>query len=160
MLLSVSYSVHMEGTHVTITYDALEHRTYTHPPDTKHGTYPLLPGHQTWNIPPLLTSGGRHWRLFKLVHLRIYPHWYWHLVVATKTHTAGKRVVRILLEYILVNICLRRSALWDSPYLVKKDTFWECITILTSEVTVNYKMSPWIICTGNVTHTHAWLRER
>ena len=32
------------------------------PPDTRHGTYP-----------PLLTFGGHHWWLFKLVHLRTYP---------------------------------------------------------------------------------------
>ena len=30
------------------------------------------------------------------------PHWYWHLVVATKTRTVGKWAVRILVEFFLV----------------------------------------------------------
>ena len=44
--------------------------------------------------------------LFKLVHLRTYPHlshWYWHLVVATETRTVGKLCVdRALIKAVRV----------------------------------------------------------
>ena len=53
-------------------------------------------GYQTWDLPlplALVIIGD----LFKLVHLRT-SHWYWHLVVVTKTRTVGKWAVCILLE--------------------------------------------------------------
>ena len=58
------------------------------------------------NLPPLLTFGGHHWRPVQtcsLEDLFPYLHQYWHLVVATKTHTFDKWAVCMLLERILVN---------------------------------------------------------
>ena len=40
-----------------------------------------------WHL--VVTTGN----LFKLVHLRTYPHGYWHLVVAIETRTIGKQAV-------------------------------------------------------------------
>ena len=71
---------------------------HTLPPPPRHT---LPPGH---TIPPLdilyhllVTSSGHHWRPVQSCSLEA-PHHYWHLVVATKTHTFGKREVCILLE--------------------------------------------------------------
>ena len=37
---------------------------------------------------PLLTSGGHHWRPVQTCLLEdLHPSWYWHLVVATETHS-------------------------------------------------------------------------
>ena len=47
--------------------------------------------------PPLLTSGGHHWRTVWTCSLeRVPPPTYWHLVVATETCMFGKQPVCIL----------------------------------------------------------------
>ena len=48
-----------------------------------------------------------------------FPHWYWHLVVTTKTRKVGKRTVRILLECCLVkNFVARDRSLKNSQISV------------------------------------------
>ena len=82
--------------HVMTTHDALGHG---YPLDTRHGTYPPpLP------LPSLLlpTSDGHHRGPVQTCSLKDLPPWFWHLVVAIKTHTVGKQTVRILLECCLV----------------------------------------------------------
>ena len=67
-VMSVCPSVH-RGSHVTITHDALDlivQDPILAPASPAHQTWgPLSPasGHQTWDPrPPLVTSGGHHWR--------------------------------------------------------------------------------------------------
>ena len=55
--------------------------------------------------PPLVViSRGHHWRPVQTCSFQDTPssHQYGHLVGTTKTHTIGKRAVRILLECFLV----------------------------------------------------------
>ena len=91
------------GVFVTITHDR-----YLPPPlKSDLGTYPLPLPHLTEDLgtypfPLLLTSGGHHWRPVQTCSLENLPTpWYWHLVVATETHTVGKQAVCILLECFL-----------------------------------------------------------
>ena len=77
--------------------------------------YPLLLDMRPWDLPPLLTSGGHHWRhgtytlttdiwwsslktCSNLFAWTPAPNQYRHLVVATTAHTVGKWLVHILLE--------------------------------------------------------------
>ena len=50
------------------------------------------------------------------------PLWYWHLVVATKTGTVDKRVVRILLEWFLVHSVI---LITDYPVCPHDCTGWQ-----------------------------------
>ena len=89
------------------------HVAITH--DTlEHGTYPH-PGCQTWDLS---------------------PHWYWHLVVATKTHMVGKRAVRILLECFLV--CRFFMTLFEALYLihqrVSRINIWKPCGLIEREI--------------------------
>ena len=60
--------------------------------------YPPTPGHQTWEPPLLVTSGGDHWRAVQTCSFGDPMEW--RLVVATETEarTVSKWAVCILLE--------------------------------------------------------------
>ena len=98
--------------------------------DTRHGTYPLLlpwtpdmrptPFHSSL----LLTSAQLSLEICSnLFTWGAIHRQYWHLVVATETHTLGKRAVPILLECILLDLLL----FWNFHFFVQKIT---CILIL------------------------------
>ena len=62
-------------------------------------------------------SGEVTWWGTPLVQLRIYP-WYWHLLVATETHTVGKRMVSILLECCLLHTLAATKNKWIFPSFI------------------------------------------
>ena len=79
--------------------------------------------------------------LFKIVQLWTYPspHQYWHLVVATKTHTAGKWAVCILLECCLVWI-LFFSSVWGFRMDLFGFLFW--FEGLSENVVLSFTIGP------------------
>ena len=135
------------GSHVTITYDALDFTVQLSPPPSPDpGSPPSLDIGPHWPCSPswllwtwdltgqellalLVTSGGHHWDLFKPVHFRISSPPMLTSGGYCSTYCQYKRVVRILLECFLVIysiVCLKcRNFLWT-------DMKWDSLLRLKS----------------------------
>ena len=76
------------------------------------GSTPVPPRYQTWDLLPyywyLVLIIGDTEPTPHLCSIKDLPLWYWHLVMATKTHTVCMRAVRILLECSLVDFELSK----------------------------------------------------
>ena len=122
--------------------------THYYPLDLRHQTWDPLPApaphplpiHQTWDPPspstldirygppprpPLVTFGGHHWKPVQTCSLEDPPlHWYGHLVV--EECIVGKRVVRILMAFLLFLFFTRPPSfgndIWISSEKITKDT--------------------------------------
>ena len=100
------------------------------------------PGHQSspgYLHPLLLTSGSNHRRPIQNCSVVNVPHQYWHLVVATKTHTAGKWAVCILLECCFVWI-LFFSSVWGFRMDLFGFLFW--FEGLSENVVLSFTIGP------------------
>ena len=83
---------HPSPGHQTVELLPLSSQTY---PPHRHLHLPWTPDMRPTSSHSslLLTSCGYHWRPVQTCSLEELPHQYWHLVVATETHTLGKRAV-------------------------------------------------------------------
>ena len=72
---------------------------------------PALPPLDIWHGPPWWHLVAITGDLFKVVHLRTFPHQYWHLVT-TEARTVGKRAVRILLECFFLKCNFYPRVIW------------------------------------------------